>query len=308
MLAVSPADQAFSHHSWARALATPESDPANGPGTERLLPLGPVGDLSIDGTAVAVLNGTFGAFQADLAFWKRYRGGTAGRLWIGPVSAVLSGQLAGSDGRQPFRRLLADLPGGHFTSPMMVGGRMAFLSDHEGTGNVYSCAPDGTDLRRHTDHDGWYARQASTDGQRIIYACGGELWLLADLDQAQPERLDILLGAPASGRAPRLISADDHVGSLSVDKAGTASAVEVRGTVHWLTHRDGPARALSVTPGARARYPQVLGDDGLVVWATDAGGADALEIGGAPVAQPGRGTAPARRRASRTGERACGGA
>ena len=41
--------------------------------------------------------------------------------------------------------------------------------------------------------------------------------------------------------------------------SGTASAVEVRGTVHWLTHRDGPARALSVAPGVRARYPQVLG-------------------------------------------------
>ena len=69
------------------------------------------------------------------------------------------------------------------------------------------------------------------------------------------------------------------MGSLSVDNSGTASAVEVRGTVHWLTHRDGPARALSVVPGVRARYPQVLGRDGQVVWATDADGTDALEIG-----------------------------
>ncbi len=303
VLAVSPAGQPFFQHSWARALATEESDPANGPGTERLLPLGPVGDLSIDGSAVAVLNGTFGGFQAELAFWKRYRGGTAGRLWIGPVSAVLTGQRAEDEpaGRPPFRRLLADLPGGHFNSPMMVGGRMAFLSDHEGTGNIYSCAPDGTDLRRHTDHDGRYARQASTDGQRIIYACGGELWLLAGLDQAQPVRLDIVLGSPASGRAPRLISADDHVGSLSVDSAGTASAVEVRGTVHWLTHRDGPARALAVTPGARARYPQVLGNDGLVVWATDAGGTDALEIGEAPPANSDPAATPRRLAAGQVG-------
>ena len=58
--------------------------------------------------------------------------------------------------------------------------------------------------------------------------------------------------------------------------------VEVRGTVHWLTHKDGPARALHVDPAARARLPRVLGETGQAVWVTDAtsgDGADALEIG-----------------------------
>ena len=181
--------------------------------------------------------------------------------------------------------MLADLPA-QFASPMIVGGRLAFISDHEGTGNVYSCALDGSDLRRHTDHEGWYARQASTDGQRIVYARGGELWLLDDLQAAGPVRLDITLGSPVRGRAPRLVTAEDHVGSLSVDHGGRASSVEVRGTVHWLTHRDGPARAVSVVPGVRARFPQVLGTGGQVVWATDADGSDALEIGSGDPASP----------------------
>ena len=56
-------------------------------------------------------------------------------------------------------------------------------------------------------------------------------------------------GSPAAGRAPRLISAKDHLGALDCDKTGQASVVEVRGTVHWLTHKDGPARALHVDPG-----------------------------------------------------------
>jgi tricorn protease len=54
--------------------------------------------------------------------------------------------------------------------------------------------------------------------------------------------------------------------------------VEVRGTVHWLTHKDGPARALFVDPGARARLPRVLGETGRVVFVTDAPGVDALEV------------------------------
>jgi len=54
--------------------------------------------------------------------------------------------------------------------------------------------------------------------------------------------------------------------------------VEVRGTVHWLAHKDGPARALHVDPAARARLPRVLGETGQAVWVTDAAGADGLEI------------------------------
>jgi tricorn protease len=312
VVAVSPAGQPFGHYVWARTLGT---DLSGGQGGERLLPYGPVADLSVadelvapgggsdakQGT-VALLNGTWGSFNSDPAYWKRYRGGTGGRLWLGPAAALLSAQQAGSAQRggsarqarsvraaspaeRSFRRVLADLAG-QLTSPMLVGGRLAFLSDHEGTGNIYSCAPDGTGLRRHTDHDGWYARQASTDGARIVYMRGGELWLLNDLDGAAPERLEIVLGSPVTGRTPRLVSAADHVGSMSVDRSGTASAVEVRGTVHWMTHRDGPARALSVASGVRARYPQVLGDAGQVVWASDAGGIDALEVGGGPADSP----------------------
>ena len=299
VLAVSAADQPFAQYPVARALGT---DASGGPGADRILPLGPVTDVSVgegpDGTgAVGLLTGAY--LRQDPAHWKRYRGGSGGRLWIGPSDGVLAGPAGGQPDGGPdrrFRRLQAGLPG-QFASPMLVAGRLAFLSDHEGTGNIYSCMPDGSDLRRHTDHDGWYARQASTDGQRVVYIHGGELWVLPDLDAA-PERLNIILGSPISGRAPRPISADDHVGSLSVDAAGTASAVEVRGTVHWLAHRDGPSRSLAVQPGVRARYPRVLGGDGLVVWATDAGGQDCLEIGGGDPSGPADPAAPPRRLAA----------
>ena len=202
----------------------------------------------------------------EMAYWKRYRGGTRGRLWTATAEDPL------------FTRILADLDGQH-SGPMLIGGRLFFLSDHEGTGNVYSCALDGSDVTRHTDHEGWYARNPSTDGQRIVYHVAGDIWILDSPDAEEPRKLDITLGSPAVGRAPKLISAKDHLGSLDPDQTGQASAVEVRGTVHWLTHRDGPARALHVDPAARARLPRVLGDTGQVVWVTDAAGDDALEIG-----------------------------
>jgi tricorn protease len=266
VLAISAAGQPFTHFTWAHAI-----DPGAGAGAVGAgrLPFGPVADLAIEPAGVALLTGTWGR---DPAFWKRYRGGTTGRLWV---------RVEQGDETSPlFRRLLADVRG-QFASPMLVSGRLAFLSDHEGTGNLYSCALDGSDLLRHSDHDGSYARHASSDGRRIIYTCAGALWLLDGLDAAEPRPLEVALGSVPPGRTRRLISADDHVGSLSCDATGRASAVEVRGTVHWLTHRDGPSLALSITPGGRARLPQVLGKDGDVLWVTDADGPDALEIGSA---------------------------
>jgi tricorn protease len=265
ILATTAADQPFQHHTWAYAI--PVTEGTGRFAEHRQLPFGPVGDIAMDGGAIALLTASY----QDPAFWKRYRGGTSGRLW---VTAQPDG-----DGQPPrFRRLLADFAG-QFHSPMLVAGRLAFISDFEGTGNIYSCALDGTDLRRHTDHDGMYARNASTDGTRIVYQNAGDIWLVADLDaDSAPARLDISLGVPAAGRATKLFTADEHLDDLSCDATGQASAVQVRGTVHWLTHREGPARALSVVGGPVTRLPQVLGDTGDVAWVTETDAGDALEI------------------------------
>ncbi|HTX26852.1 MAG TPA: PDZ domain-containing protein [Streptosporangiaceae bacterium] len=255
VLAISAAGQPESQYSWAYAIP-PEGAPP------RRLPFGPVSDVALEEAATALLTGRFGD---DPSHWKRYRGGTAGRLW------VAAGQ------NSPFTRVLADLRT-QLHSPMLVGGRLFFLSDHEGTGNIYSCALDGTGVRRHTDHDGFYARNPSTDGQRIVYSVAGDLWILDGPDAPEPHRVDVTLASPAAARAPRLITARDHLGDLDCDQTGQASVVEVRGTVHWLTHKDGPARALQVDPAARARLPRVLGETGKVVWVSDGSGADALEV------------------------------
>ena len=244
---------------YRRAFAVPAE------GAPRLLPFGPVNDVALEAEGTVLLTGSVGG---EPAFWKRYRGGRAGKLWTATGADPL------------FTRILAEVKG-QFGSPMLIGGRVFFLSDFEGTGNIYSCALDGGDLARHTDHDGFYARNPATDGTRIVYHVAGEIWMLdgpaLGPDAAEPHRIEVTLSSPAASRAPRLISAADHLGDLDCDQTGQASVVEVRGTVHWLTHKDGPAPALYVHPDARARLPRVLGS-GQAVWVTDATGADALAI------------------------------
>jgi tricorn protease len=285
VIALTAAGQPFVRQTWAHAISADAGQPGS-----RRLPFGPISDLAVEPAAVALL--TAGG-MTDPAWRKRYRGGRSGRIWLRATAPSTPPGTGAGGTDQPFRQVLSDLAG-HFTSPMLIGGRLAFLSDHEGTGNIYSVGLDGGDLRRHTDHDGSYARQASTDGHRIVYNCRGELWLLDGLDADGPWLVEVRLGSAVAGRAPRLITAADHVGGLSCDETGQASVVEVRGTAHWLTHRDGPGRALAVTPGVWVRLPRVLGKDGQAVWVTDAEGADALEIGDGAGPGAGLGSSPRR--------------
>ncbi|MFF7386161.1 S41 family peptidase [Streptomyces griseoluteus] len=264
ILAVASHGQPFSYFTWAHKVGTDGS-----PGGR--LPWGPVGDIQVADTAgehqTLLLTGTP---PHEPASWKRYRGGATGRLW-------LQGQ-----------RLLEDIDG-QLSAPMFVAGRIAFLSDHEGIGNLYSVAPDGTDLRRHTDHDAFYARHAATDGERVVYQCAGDLWIVDDLSPTgTPRRLEIDLGGPAPGRRPYQVPAAHHVDGLSVDETGRASAVTVRGSLYWLTHRDGPARTIADTPGVRVRLPEMLGSTGQLAYVTDAEGDDAVAVAQLPRATGGR--------------------
>ncbi len=261
VIAGSSHDQPFAHWTWARTV------PVDGGPGERL-PYGPVSDLDLRDGHTLLLTASAGH---DPAHWKRYRGGGMGRLWL--------------DGQ----RLLAGHEG-QLAAPMLVGGRIVFLSDHEGTGNLYSVRYDGGDLRKHTDHHDFYARQAATDGTRIVYARAGSLWLLPGLD-AEPEPLEVRLGGAGRGRQPFWASPGPE--DAACDTTGRASAVEVGGAVHWVTHEDGPVRLLSGR--GRARLPIVLGrferaddaepDDlgrrvnGPAAWVTDAAGEDAIELG-----------------------------
>ncbi|MFD9128205.1 S41 family peptidase [Kitasatospora sp. NPDC059571] len=258
-IAVTTAGQATLRRTWAFAV------PLDG-GEATRLPYGPIGGLALepDGDRALLLS----AFSREPAHWKRYRGGTVGKLWIGGREA----------GGEEFRRLHADLDG-NVESPLWAGGRIAFLSDHEGTGQLYSSLPDGSDLRRHTDH-GFYARNASTDGRRVVWHSAGDLWLLDDLDGAEPRRLDVRPAGPRTRRQPHPTPAAGQLSTVAPDRTGRASAVVVRGTVHWVTHREGPARVLDDTPGTRSRLVRVVpGADGGqgAVWITDAEGDDAVE-------------------------------
>ncbi|MDA0647305.1 peptidase S41, partial [Nonomuraea ferruginea] len=161
---VSAAGQGGRTRTWAHAVPLD-----GGPATR--LPYGWVSEVAVSGDRVV----TVSPMWREPSQWKRYRGGTAGKIWID------------AEGSGEFTRLFADNPAQHWAA-MWIGDRIAFLADTDGIGNLYSTLPDGSDPRRHTGHEEFYARHATTDGERIVYSHAGDLWLLESLD-AEPYRL-----------------------------------------------------------------------------------------------------------------------
>lgn len=109
---------------------------------------------------------------------KRYKGGTAQSIWR-------------YDSGSEAVPLTADYPGTSF-NPMFWNARVYFLSDRDGTMNVFSMDPQGHDIKQLTHHRGFDVPSASLSDGRIVYACGADLWLL-DLKTNQDTVIPITL-------------------------------------------------------------------------------------------------------------------
>ena len=204
-----------------------------------------------------------GRNTGDPARWKRYRGGTAGQLWVD------------ADGSGNFQRIApAD---GNVTSPMWIGSRVYFLSDHEGVGNLYSCTPSGRGLRRHTHHEAFYARNATTDGIRIVYHAGGNCYCF-DTKSGEASEIPIRIQSPRVQRNRRYAPADKYLQGYSLRPDGKALAITARGKLFAMGNWEGPVRQLAHEPAARARLCAWLNDGKRVVFVSDRSGEELLEI------------------------------
>ena len=216
-------------------------------GMPRALPFGPARSISYGPGHAAVLGRRV---SREPAWWKRYRGGTSGDLWVD------------ADGCGDFR-LLVEL-GGNLVDPCWVGDRIFFLSDHEGIGNVYSCAVDGGALLRHTDHDEYYARGLSTDGRSLVYQCAGELYLLRPGDD-DPSRIEFRLDSSRTQRNRRFVPAQRYLDSATLGPDCSDLAVTSRGKAFSFGNWEGPVCQHGEPDGTRYRLLSWLPDHARLV-------------------------------------------
>ena len=227
-------------------------------GPAKPLPWGPATAYARSGKSVVL-----GVNTGDPARWKRYRGGTAGRLWID------------RDGDGDFEPLI-DLPG-NLSSPFWIGRRIWFLSDHEGHGNLYSCNARGGDLRRHSDHDNYYARWPDSDGQRVVYHAGADLWL-HDPASGESRIIDVQLGSPRTTLARKFVGAARWIQGAALDGPGKDIALGVRGACYTMGAFEGVVRRHGKLSAERVRLADFCADGKHIVAVSDDGGEEHLVV------------------------------
>lgn len=110
-------------------------------------------------------NGTlfFTRLERQPSFTKRYAGGSAENLWKympGHEAVALTSDYAGTS-----------------KNPMWWNGRIYFLTDRDGTMNLWSMDENGKGLRQHTRSGGFDIKSASLSNGRIVYQLGADLHL-----------------------------------------------------------------------------------------------------------------------------------
>ncbi len=237
------------------------ADAANGEvthldyGAARSVAFGPQGGVVI------------GRNTGDPARWKRYRGGTAGQVWVDAA------------GNGEFARLLPDLAG-NLASAMWLddggAGRIYFVSDHEGVGNLYSCRPDGSDLERHTDHADYYVRNPTTDGRRIVYHAGADLFVYTPATD-EDARVDVGYHSPRVQRNRKFAYAARYMDGFHLHPNGHVIALTTRGKAYTFFNHEGPVVQVGKRDGVRYRKPTWL-RDGRFVLVSDDPGEETLEV------------------------------
>jgi len=219
-------------------------------GQEEIVPVGHANQISFGkkGTVIA-------RHATDPARWKRYRGGTAGEIWID------------EKGEGEFRQILKDLKS-NIACPMWINDRIYFISDHEGIGNIYSCDLKGKNIKRHSHHDEYYARYADTDGKTIVYHSGADLYKINVVkDKCEMIKVDYVSSHTQINR--KFICASEYLEGYDLSPKGTHTAVASRGKIVSFANWTGAVKQSGKKDGVRYRMPAWLNDSKKYVAVSD---------------------------------------
>ncbi|QQL48909.1 S41 family peptidase [Mucilaginibacter ginkgonis] len=199
----------------------------------------------------------FTRFQNQGSKTKRYKGGYIEQLWK-------------FDGKHEAASLTSDFDGTS-TSPMYVNGHIFFLSDRDGTMNLWSIDLDGKNLKQQTFSKGWDLQTPSVYGSTIVYQKGADIWTY-DITANAEKMLDIKLVSDFDQRKPKWIKSP--VSSISysdISPNGNYVAIVSRGRVFVSPAKSDRWVEVSRKSGIRVRDVHFMNNKSLAVLSDESG-------------------------------------
>ncbi|WP_445386527.1 S41 family peptidase [Robiginitalea sp. IMCC44478] len=170
---------------------------------------------------------------------KRYKGGTARQLWKftkGMPEAV---------------KLTSDYTG-ESHHPMWYEGRVYFITDRDGTMNIWSVNEGGSDLQQHTEHTGFDVRYARLSDGNIVYQWQADLWLY-NIASDTYKKIDIRLSSDLDQLREKWEDEPaKYITHLAPDPKGEKVVITARGRVFVVPVKSG--RSVAFTDKSDVRY------------------------------------------------------
>ncbi len=233
-------------------------DPQTGDTEEIPLSQAAEGSFTADGMLV------FARLPRQGSNSRWYKGGTAQKLWrFDYESAAGTGAGTGAGAAEAVP-LTTDYPGTSRQPNVLADGRVYFLTDREGAMNIWSMGTDGSDLVRHTEYEDFDIQELASDGERLVFRMGADLYVLTPgaragqagagrAGAAGPEKIDIQLQTDL----PQALTdwetkPFDRISDAAISHDGRTVAVVSRGEL--FTAPVGTGRWVHVSRDSGVRY------------------------------------------------------
>ncbi len=197
------------------------------------------------------------AFQGSHT--KRYKGGTAQQLW------------SFRQGDAEAKPLTADYAGTS-KAPMFWQERIYFASDRDGTMNLWSIKPDGSDARQHTKHHGFDIAAPALDSGRIVYQLGADLHVY-DIAADTHRVIPIVLDSDFDHTREKWIKEPiEYLSDVHPSPDGSKVVATARGRVFVIPHKHGRLVEAGHKQGVRYRDARFLPDGKALLVLSDQSG------------------------------------
>jgi tricorn protease len=147
-----------------------------------------------------------------------------------------------------------------------------FVTDRDGTMNIWSMDRNGEDLRQHTRHSGWDVKNPSQEGGRIAYQLGVDIWIY-DIAGNDSEMIPIRLASDFEQLREKWVDDPmEYLTSAHIDTRGERVVLTARGRVFVAPVTGGRIARASVKEGVRYRDVDFLpGADDLIGLSDESG-------------------------------------